>query len=79
MKPKCASKIQWQDERRIDIPIPKWERRKKKGMMGFKLAQDLAGQMPLGLKTGEPPLWLDALPSGRTGTLPSSQDPQGSG
>ena len=47
--------------------------------MGFQLAQDLARQMPLGLKTGEPPLWLDAPPSGHTGILASSQDPQGSG
>lgn len=43
-----ASKIQWWDRHKIGNRIPK-DRHQKEGVMGLKLVQDLAGQIPLAL------------------------------
>lgn len=59
----------------IDLHILKGERKEERET-GPKRAQDLARQMPLGLKTGGHALWLSALPSEPTGMCPVSKAPK---
>lgn len=62
----CASKTQWLNRRRIDIPIPKRRNRKEGRVTGPKQVQNVVQQTPWDLYAQDNLLCFHALPSGPT-------------